>query len=84
MSANRMKFTEAVYKVMDVLVEVKALLEEYDDGLPIVKNTSLIHKEIDSMKCFLRNLLVNYTSDDEDFYSGDTSISTQTSMSEED
>lgn len=75
MSANRLRFTEAVYKVMDVLTEVKALLEEYDDGLPIVKNTSLIHKEIDSMKSFLRNLLLNYTSDDVDFYSGDTSMS---------
>lgn len=75
MSANRLRFVNMCYKVMDILTEVKALLEEYDDGLPIVKNTSLIHKEIDSMKGLLRNIMVNYHSDSSEEVSDDDDMS---------
>ena len=65
-SINRNSFTELLNKFHSMLLEFEAYVNEYDCGLPIVKDTSYIHVMIDKMKKKLPQLLEDYESSSED------------------
>ena len=65
-SVNKNSFTELLNKFHDMLLEFEAYVNEYDCGLPIIKNTSYIHQMIERFKRKLPQLLEDYNSSSED------------------
>ena len=59
-SVDKNSFTELLFKFQDMLLEFEAYVNEYDSGLPIIKNTSYIHQMIERFKRRLPQLLEDY------------------------
>ena len=65
-SVNRAHFAELLYKFQDMLLEFEAYVNEYDCGLPIIRDTTPIHQFVDRMKRKLPKLLEDYESSSDD------------------
>lgn len=59
-------FVDKLNKFHDMLLEFEAYVNEYDCGLPIIKDTSYIHSMIEKLKKKLPQLLEDYNSSSED------------------
>lgn len=64
-SVNKNSFTEMLNKFQNLLLEFEAYVTEYDNGLPIIKDTSAIHSMIFSFKRKLPQLLEMYESEED-------------------
>ena len=66
MTYARQKFVKSVYDIYDVIDELEALINEYDQGLPILQNTEWFHKELPNLKEKCRKVLLQWNSEDDD------------------
>ena len=64
-SVNKNSFAELLNKFQDMLLEFEAYVNEYDCGLPIIKDTSYIHQMIDRFKRKMPQLLADYNSSED-------------------
>lgn len=66
MSKERSKFVDVCYKVVDVLDEIGAWVEEYDEGFKITRDTKACKKGILSLRNKIFKILAKYGDDDTD------------------
>lgn len=64
-SINKNAFTELLNKFQNMILEFEAYVTEYDNGLPIIQDTSAIHSMIFSFKRKLPHLLAMYESEED-------------------
>lgn len=64
-SVDKNNFVELLNKFQNMLLEFEAYVTEYDNGLPIIKDTSAIHSMIFSFKRKLPHLLEMYESEED-------------------
>lgn len=64
-SVSKNSFTELLNKFQNMLLEFEAYVTEYDNGLPILKDTSAIHAMIFSFKRKLPHLLEMYEEEED-------------------
>lgn len=55
---------DLIFKLNDVILEFEAYVNEYDEGLPICRDTHKVHEAINRMKAKLNKWYSDFSYDD--------------------
>lgn len=66
MSKERTRFVDVCYKVVDLIDEFQAWVDEYDEGFPITRDAKACKKGILSLRAKIFKILAKYGDDDSD------------------